>query len=76
MSTADPGIEMIGSVNGDGETILSNSPHPGGLHCAFCDGHVQFLSEAIDFKDLRALVTIDGNEGLKNVDGIQTPKNK
>ena len=31
--------------------------HTGGCHALFCDGHVQFLSDNIDFRVLRALVS-------------------
>lgn len=31
--------------------------HPGGVNSVFCDGHVHFLTDSIDFKVLRALVT-------------------
>ena len=36
--------------------------HIGGTHTLFCDGHVQFLSDSIDYKVLRSLVTRDGGE--------------
>jgi hypothetical protein len=62
MSTADPGIEMIGRVNGDGETFLSRGPHNGFSACAFCDGFVQWLPDDFDFNHLRALTTVDGAE--------------
>ena len=31
--------------------------HTGGCHALFCDGHVQFLSDSVDFRVLRALVS-------------------
>ena len=31
--------------------------HPGGVHVVYCDGHVGFLTNSIDFKVLRSLVT-------------------
>lgn len=38
------------------------SRHPGGLHFAFGDGSVKFISEAIDLDLYRSLATIDGQE--------------
>ncbi|MEZ5941220.1 MAG: DUF1559 domain-containing protein [Planctomycetaceae bacterium] len=38
------------------------SEHTGGLHFAFADGSVHFISESIDLKVYRALATIQGNE--------------
>ena len=34
----------------------------GGVHTLLCDGHVQLLSDRIDYKVLRALVTRQGSE--------------
>lgn len=40
------------------------SPHPGGVQCALCDGSVRFLSEMMEPEQLRALSTIDGGENV------------
>lgn len=36
--------------------------HPGGANTVFCDGHVHFLTDTMDFKVLRALVTRSDGE--------------
>ena len=41
-----------------------SSMHAGGLHFAFADGHVQFLSENIDLMLLRAMTTRSGQETM------------
>ncbi|MCI0455822.1 MAG: DUF1559 domain-containing protein [Gemmataceae bacterium] len=38
--------------------------HPGGAHVVFCDGHVAFLREGIDPRQLRKLITRNGGEVL------------
>ena len=38
-----------------------SSPHAGGAHFAFADGHARFLSESIDVNVFRSLIT--RNEG-------------
>ena len=38
--------------------------HTGGAQAVFCDGHVQFLSQTIDIRVVRALVTPTGGEVL------------
>jgi prepilin-type processing-associated H-X9-DG protein len=40
------------------------SEHAGGANSAFCDGSVRFLSNTIDKKILRALLTIAGGESV------------
>jgi len=50
-------------INGDSQ--LGNeigSPHPGGASLAFCDGHVEFVSEQLAQHALNALVTRAGEE--------------
>ena len=39
-----------------------SSQHAGGLHFAFVDGHVQFISENTDVTLLRAMTTRSGQE--------------
>ncbi len=38
------------------------SPHPGGASLAFCDGHVEFLSDHTDQHSLTAMLTKTGGE--------------
>jgi prepilin-type processing-associated H-X9-DG protein len=47
----------------DGQNI--SSYHPGGANAAFADGHVQFLSGAINVQVLKALTTIAGSEAVQ-----------
>ncbi len=45
--------------------VLSfRSAHSGGLHFAFADAHVAFISDAIDLKVYHALATVRGNEPI------------
>lgn len=38
--------------------------HTGGCHALFCDGHVQFISDSIDFRVLRGIVSASEGETL------------
>lgn len=49
-------------VNNCGPNEEIFSFHPGGAHVVFCDGHVAFLKESIDPRELRKLVTRNGSE--------------
>jgi prepilin-type processing-associated H-X9-DG protein len=52
-------------INGDSQ--LGNeigSPHPGGASLAFCDGHVEFVSEQLPQAALIAILTRAGEEAL------------
>lgn len=40
------------------------SEHPGGVHCMFGDGHLQFISTQVDLSVWRALGTRSGHEAL------------
>src|SRR5262249_47395445 len=42
--------------------IAARSRHTNGLNVAFCDGHVQFIQNAIDINIWRALSTSQGGE--------------
>ena len=49
----------------NGSSQLGNeigSPHPGGALLAFCDGHVEFVSEELPQEALNALITRSGEE--------------
>jgi prepilin-type N-terminal cleavage/methylation domain-containing protein len=49
--------------------VLSfRSSHPGGLHFAFADDHVAFVSDTIDLKVYRALATIRGGEAIADTE--------
>jgi prepilin-type N-terminal cleavage/methylation domain-containing protein/prepilin-type processing-associated H-X9-DG protein len=50
------------TVNNCGPNEEIFSFHPGGGHVVFCDGHVAFLKESIDPRELRKLVTRSGGE--------------
>jgi Protein of unknown function (DUF1559) len=39
-----------------------SSYHAGGAQFTVCDGHMQFISENIDFTTFQAIATIHGNE--------------
>ncbi len=45
-----------------------SSRHPGGVIAAFCDGHVQFLKESVDYGVYTALMTPDGGEAINDAD--------
>ncbi len=49
-------------VNAEGLSDEIGSPHPGGAGLAFCDGHVQFISESIDQAIFVAMLTKAGGE--------------
>ncbi len=61
---AQQGSNPINSVSGFGNEI--GSPHPGGAYAVFCDGHIQFLSEATPQDVLNSLLTKAGGEVLPN----------
>ena len=42
-----------------------DGPHPGGFLAGFCDGHISFISSAIDQAMLRAMLTINGQETIE-----------
>jgi prepilin-type N-terminal cleavage/methylation domain-containing protein/prepilin-type processing-associated H-X9-DG protein len=41
------------------------SAHPGGANFAFCDGHIQFLSESMDYLTYTLLMTPNGSNARK-----------
>ena len=57
------GINLPGERPRTSSSILS-SYHPGGAYAAFADGRVEFLSEKIDPRVLRALTTTTGGESV------------
>jgi len=59
-----PGQGAVMVVNGMVINGAFASRHPGGANFAFGDGHVEFLSENIDFNLYRALSTRAGGENL------------
>ncbi len=50
------------SVNNCGPNEEIFSFHPGGAQVLFCDGHVAFLNESLDPRELRKLITRNGGE--------------
>ena len=51
-----------------GETLGFRSLHPGGLHFAFADASVHFISDTIDMVTYRALSTRNGEEVIDSTD--------
>jgi prepilin-type N-terminal cleavage/methylation domain-containing protein/prepilin-type processing-associated H-X9-DG protein len=49
-------------ATGSAFSFVARSKHPGGVQAAFCDGAVQFMSDAIDFSVWQAAGTISGGE--------------
>jgi prepilin-type N-terminal cleavage/methylation domain-containing protein/prepilin-type processing-associated H-X9-DG protein len=54
--------EQSTPINGVGLDNEIGSPHPGGASLAFCDGHVEFVSELVDQAGLDAMLTKAGGE--------------
>lgn len=54
------------TVNGCGPNDEIFSFHVGGAHFQFLDGHVDFVSEGLDTRTLRKLVTRDGREVVED----------
>jgi prepilin-type N-terminal cleavage/methylation domain-containing protein/prepilin-type processing-associated H-X9-DG protein len=57
--------EQSTPINHKGLGNELGSGHPQGASVVFCDGHIQFLSEALDQATLNALLTKSGNEYFK-----------
>jgi prepilin-type N-terminal cleavage/methylation domain-containing protein/prepilin-type processing-associated H-X9-DG protein len=58
-----PNVQIDRVADGvDFNHLPMGSFHPGGLNFVMCDGSVQFISESIDFEQLRDLATVNGNE--------------
>ena len=59
--------EQATPINGESGTRYDvGSPHPGGAQVVFCDGHVKFLSEAMEQETLNALLTRAGEEAQRD----------
>ena len=56
----DPKVKPINSR----KAVNFGSPHAGGAYFVTADGRVRFISETIDPKIFRALVTARGNEAI------------
>jgi prepilin-type processing-associated H-X9-DG protein len=52
------------TVNNCGPNEEIFSFHGRGAHVLFCDGHIAFLSESIDPRELRKLITRNGGEAV------------
>ena len=57
-TAADPLLDMSNSMNG----VTATSHHAGGVHLAYCDGHVVFLNDAIDSTVWKAIGSRNGSE--------------
>jgi prepilin-type N-terminal cleavage/methylation domain-containing protein len=51
----------------------TNSFHPGGVHSAFADGSIHFVSDTISLPTLKALSTRNGKEPLDVTKGYEGP---
>ena len=54
--------EQSTPVNGVGLAKEIGSPHPGGALVAFCDAHVEFVTETVFQEALNAMLTKAGGE--------------
>ena len=66
-----PVASVAKSINGPGSrpgqsNSLLSSWHSNGAQAALADGSVRFVSESTDPRILRALLTIDGGEEVKD----------
>ena len=62
-STIMPLNGLIAAVQTSHENVIPfGSEHPGGAQLVFCDGHVEFLQDSIDFNLYQALSTRAGGE--------------
>lgn len=57
-TAAFPMLDMMNSMNG----VTATSHHAGGVHLAYCDGHVVFLNDAIDSTVWKAIGSRNGSE--------------
>ena len=64
LDTENMRFQINGSRNLDAKDAGISSRHSGGANVAFCDGSVQFLSDAIDATVLKRLITIDDGETI------------
>ena len=68
LSNADGSQEGCGLANGCTHPMNKrndNEPysfHPGGIHCLFADGHVQYVRESVDVLTFAAICTRSANE--------------
>ena len=52
----------ISPVDRMDDYAAARSRHPGGVHVTFCDGHVDFYADEVDYDLWQALSTINGQE--------------
>jgi hypothetical protein len=50
----------------DEDHARPSSMHPGGVVAAFCDDHVTFINQSIDYPVYRQLMTSHGNQAFAN----------
>ena len=64
LSNAGSNAINSGLMSPEGSSAVPNSFHPGGVHMAFCDGRVVFLSQNIDGAVYAALASPQGQQML------------
>jgi len=67
-SNRDFMLSATGLVSTSYTYARPSSNHPGGVNAVFCDGHLKFLSESIDYVVYQLLMTPDGRNA-------RTPRN-
>ena len=70
--TALPGPQGTTASKTNLDYARPSSNHPGGVNACFCDGHLQFISNSIDYEVYKQLMSPD-MQALAGPDGILDP---